>query len=264
MSSSLQTQALANAVLAACNPVELAQALIDPTDLLPRASGGYDVTGALAAQASINLREHGPGRTARIVMDTTDLTCTYTITLTDTARGISESVAYNATTGAPANLAALLTQWIAAIEADVAVDALITAEVNETDDGLILTWRSPIATGFALAQSSSAVLTVTLDYEEAVAYVFCRAAVNVILDDPTAASEAATAWQPYAYQGEALALQLANGIGWRQPVLPCAGLSALGFALTDLAGHADDGASGSGVTIDYRPPVAYVAKGVVS
>ena len=112
-----QTNALSNALLAVCSPAALTQWL-DPTDALSPGTGGYSTLDALTALCGVALRQHAPGRGARIVVDTVDLTCTYTITLVDTVRGISESVAYDATTGAPADLAALLVQWLAAIQAE--------------------------------------------------------------------------------------------------------------------------------------------------
>lgn len=260
---SLQATALQNAVLAACFPVELAQAAIDPQVMPPRSSGGYDVSTSLTCSVTFALREYAPGRTARIVVDTVDLTCTYTIDLVDTARGISESVAYDATAGAPADLAALLIQWIAAIEGDVAVDALISAEVNEDGDGLIITWKSPVATGFDLTQSSSAVLTVTLDYEQATVGIY---AIEQVRTSDAGVLVAAANWQPYVYQGEPLVLALVDGTGWRATALPCPSFTAMYVysPAGSLAGHADDGTTGSGVTFAYRDPVAYVAAGVTS
>ena len=264
-SYSMQSDALKAAILAGCSPTELAQALIDPTIRPPRSSGGYSILGARACALTYALREYGPGRTARVVIDTVDLTCTYTIRLLDVARGVDESVAYDATSEAPADEAELITQWIAAIEADAAVAALIDVTANADNDGLLITWKSPIATGFILTQSSAAALTVTLDYEQAVVGVYVT---HDLRSSVAGALTVAAEWQPYVYQGEPLVLALTDGTGWRATALPCASLSAMYVysPASSLAGHADDPAAGtaSGVTTAYRAPVAYVAPGVLS
>ena len=263
MTVSDQTTALSNALLAACSPAALTQWL-DPTDALSPGSGGYTTLGALTALCGIALRQHGPGRGARIVVDTVDLTCTYTITLTDTARGISESVAYNATAGAPADLPALLVQWLAAIQADAGVHALVSSAINADGDGIDLIFRSPIATGVQVTQSSSAALTVTLDYESGTAILYERTAVQVQAltgANLAAATSAVGSWQACSVAGAPMTLALSAGQGWTG-VVPCPSSEALAWSVFDLAGHADDGTTGGGVTVGYRTPDGWCAAGI--
>lgn len=257
-----QTSALSNALLAACSPAVLSQWL-DPTTAPSPGSGGYTTLGALTAQCGIALRQHGPGRGARIVVDTVDLTCTYTITLVDTARGISESVAYNATVGAPADLAALLVQWLAAIQADVQVHALVSSAINADGDGIDLIFRSPFATGVQLTQSSGAVLTLTLDYESGTAILYQRGSTQVQALTGASlalATSAVGSWQACSVAGSPLTLALTVGQGW-VGVVPCPSTQALVWYAFDLAGHADDGTTGSGVTVAYRTPDGWCAAG---
>lgn len=262
-SSSDQTTALANALLAACSPAELSQ-WIDPTTALSPGAGGYSVDGALTAQCGVALRQHGPGRGVRIVVDTVDLTCTYTIALVDTARGISESVAYNATSGAPANLAALLLQWVAAIQADADVNALVSSAVNADGDGIDLIFRSPIATGVTVTESSDAVLSVELDYESGTAILYGRTSPQITGltgANLTAATSATNSWQALSVAGQPLTLALSAGQGW-VGVVPCPSCQALSWYVFDLAGHADDAATAGAVTVSYRTPDGWVAAGV--
>ena len=264
MTVSDQTTALSNALLAACSPAALTQWL-DPTDALSPGAGGYSTLGALTALCGVALRQHAPGRGARIVVDTVDLTCTYTLTLTDTVRGISESVAYNATTGAPADLAALLVQWLAAIQAASGVNALVSSAINADGDGIDLIFRTVAATGVSLTQSSSAVLTLTLDYESGTAILYGRTAVQVqALTDANlvAATSAVGSWQPTTSAGGyPVVLALTSGQGWTG-VVPCPSSEALAWSVFDLAGHADDGTTGGGVTVGYRTPDGWCAAGV--
>lgn len=260
---SAQATAVANALLAACYPSEITQWISPLTSLSP-GSGGYTTLGALTALCSVELRQHAPGRGARIVVDTVDLTCTYTINLVDTARGISESVAYDATAGAPADLAELLTQWLAAIQADAGVNALVSSAVNADGDGIDLIFRSPIATGVELTQSSSAALTMTLDYETGTAVLYSRGNVQIQSlsgSNLTAATSSVGSWQPHAVAGSPLALSMSAGQGWRG-VVPCPSTEALGWQAFDLDGHTDDGSSGSGVTVAYRTPDGWCAAGI--
>lgn len=260
MSTSPQTDSLTNALRLACNPAEVSQALIDPTAILVPGEGGYAMpAGTLSAFATVQLRESAPNRTARIRVSVVDLTCTYTIDLSGT------SVAYDATAGAPADLAELLAQWIAAVEADAPVDALITIglDPDSPDDTLLIRWRSVVATGLDVTQSSSATLLVGLEYESCTAYLYSRAVCRVVLASDNV-TEPLNAWQPHVYQGEPVILGLQNGQGWRCPSMPCANTAALGWVVQDLEGHADDGTSGSGVTYAYATVTGSAGRGLMA
>lgn len=261
--TSMQSASLLNALLLAASPVEIANWLSPTVALAPGAGGCPLQDGTLAVNTGIQLRYSAPNRRAVITVVTVDLTCTYTVTVTDTARGISETDTYNATTGAPADLAALLIQWKESLDASGVATYVDTAI---TDDGLTLTWKTTAATGLTVAQSSSAVLTVALEYETALARLYRRDRARVVIqdvDDKAAAETAIASWQPHAdLTGEPVVLSLQFGQGWRRSALPVAGAAALAWLTSDLEGHADDGGSSSGVTVSYTNPVYFVGYGV--
>lgn len=261
--TSMQSASLLNALLLAASPVEIANWL-NPTDALAPGAGGCPLPdGTLAVNTGVQLRYSAPNRRAIITVGTVDLTCNYVVTVTDTARGISETDTYDATAGAPADLAALLIQWKASIDASNVANYVDTAI---TDDGLILTWIATAATGLTVTQSSSAILTVGLEYEEANARLYRRDTARVVIADATdkaAAETAIASWQPHAdLTGEPIVLGLQLGQGWRRSALPVAGASALAWLTSALSGHADDGGSSSGVTVSYVDPVYFVGYGV--
>lgn len=258
--SSDQTTATRYALLAACTPIELTTALIDPTVPIANGSGGYPVTGALRCGAAVALRANDSARAAVIDVTTFDATCTYTVVLEDTARGVGPvSVA----TVNPASI----TAWAADLNADGSFAALAQAVADEDEDTLTIRWRSPYATGITLTQSSAAVLAMALEYETATAILYGAPTARVNISDAaasTAAQTAIEAWHNVAdITGEPIALGLQAGQGWSRSALPCEMYARLAWRVLEAAGHADDGGNSSGVTVTYTTPIAWVAPGVV-
>lgn len=249
MSSSEQSLALRYALLASGAIPEQSAATIDPTVLPPIGSGGYSVVGALQALVQISLQEDGGRRTARVTLSTVGLTDTYRLDF-PTA---SQRVDYVA---AAANLTALIAGWVTAVNADGDVNTIVVATVDPDDAEVMLLRWLDAPTGIAPSRvgAGTGVVAVTTEYVSGVAALLERADVRC----PVAAEPAWNSWQtmnlPSGFDGT---YSLTNGQGVRVMV-PCPGRAAIFPFVTNLAGHANDVATGTG-TIAYATPKGLVA-----
>lgn len=125
------------------------------------AAAGVTLRNAPVAGVAVDLRHDVSCRTDRITVETFDATATYTVTV-DT-----ETVAYDASLDAPADVAALLEGWAAALNGDADLSALVTASVE--DGALVLRGVAETTYALALATTGSAVLS--LEAEPVAAWV---------------------------------------------------------------------------------------------
>lgn len=254
--SSEQSLALRYALLASGAIPEQSTALLDPTVLPAAGAGGYSVVGALQALIQASLREDGTARRARIEVTTVDLSATYTL-----AFGAA-STAYVA---AAANLTALIAAWSASINADVTVNDIVTAQPDPDDATILLVVWKLDATGIDWSGTGTAAVTITTEYESGSVYLLERADVRIPISSPGAA-EAWNSWQlmtlPSGFDGS---YSLVNGFGVRC-LVPCPGRSAMFVYVTQLAGHVDDGVTGTpaDLTLLYATPRGIVAPVVAS
>ena len=135
----LSTLALLTTNLAAGRDPRLLQALDAGTSAPTDIGGGYSLSVAssggtrlaMAATFKVAVREYPWKRTAYGVITTVDLTATYTVVVA------GNTVAYDASSSSPADLAELLTEWAAAVNADGTVGALGVATPYDYDgDGV--------------------------------------------------------------------------------------------------------------------------------
>jgi hypothetical protein len=254
MSTSEQATALRYALLASGAIPEQSAAMIDPTVLPAAGSGGYSVVGALQALIQASLREDGTARRARIEVTTVDLSATYTL-----AFGAA-STAYVA---AVANLTALIAAWSASINADVTVNDIVTAQPDPDDATILLIIWGADATGIDWSGTGTAAVTITTEYESGSVFLMERALVRT---QSTPAAAAWGSWQlmtlPSGFDGS---YSLANGFGVRC-MIPCPGRAAMFVYLANLAGHVDDGVTGTpaDLTLLYATPRGIVAPVVAS
>lgn len=104
-----------------------------PLGLIPStADAGWDVTGAGAAELSVVLHQDARSRTVYLVIDRANAPLTGNYTVTCSPGG--ETITYDATAGAPADVDALLAAIVAAIAADdPGLADLVTASVVSTE-----------------------------------------------------------------------------------------------------------------------------------
>lgn len=248
--TSEQTTAVTYALLASGAIPEMSAERIDPTVNPPAGSGGYSVVGALSALVQVSTRIDSAHRRAVITFGSVDLTGTYTTNFS----GVSHT--YSAALGAPANLAALLSQWAASITADAPSAAIVTATATATT--LVLEWANVIATGIAVTRTGTGTLTVTTEYEGCSAYLIERANVRVTNNNATDQTlwSGWTLFNTPTFDGS---LVVAQGLGARV-LVPCPGRQALTVYVPSatLTGHADDAGS-TGCTLAYAGPYGLVA-----
>jgi hypothetical protein len=209
--------------------------------LLPpsAASDGTNLQSAVRALVHVTLREDPHHRTAYLNTDGT-LTGTYTVTIDGTA------VAYNATAGAPANEAALVTAIAAAINADGTVGPLVTATAVDADGLTTGTLTQVRIRGDAeadysidFAHSAAAVITCVAD--------LCSAEMRLWWS--MGARAGSTAPTPWAWSGEEYTIDR-RGLVER---FDTAGLSRLFVQVSNRQGHAGDGSS-----VTFADPVINV------
>jgi hypothetical protein len=211
----------------------------DTGSLLPPAavSDGVNLQSACRVLAQVTLREDPHHRTARLDTDGT-LTGTYTVTIDGNA------VAYDATAGAPANEAALVTAIAAAISADGTVGPLVTATAVDADD----------TTTGALIQ-----VRIRGDGEEDFSIDFVHSAAAVITCVADLCEATMRPWWAMAARPGSTAPVLWSGMGDVYDVdrrglverFECAGLSRLFVQLYERGGHAGDHAT----RVTYNDPV---------
>ena len=265
--SSDQTTALDYAILAAGMTTEITT---DPTGggvtsalgYPPFQSGGVDVSGVSRADVLVGLGEDGLHRRAWISFTTVDLATTYQLQIG------AGNVTYNAGAGAPADTAALIAQWAAALNANATMAAIVTAEADPDDDEVLrLTWVwTP--TGIDLTVGgATADVQVETEYVEGIAVVFARGVSRVVLstdEDSTDARTRASGWAALFVDGVQALYNMENSAGLRVKV-PCAGVSALAVVVYDLDGHASDAVSGGAASnLAYRAPWCAIAPCVQS
>lgn len=190
--SSLQTQSYTNNALAAGLVPRVENA--NPTSFPPPGGGGVTVEGAIFADVDIVVREHPDYMTTRCQVTTTDLTATYTATVNGNA------VAYDAAAAAPADLAELVQEWAAAINADVTVGPLVTADAADLDgdgldDSIVIRGDSQQPFTIAYSATGSAVLATFRDAQTCCWRIYGR--VTEGGTTPTAPDDAArqVAWK---------------------------------------------------------------------
>lgn len=204
------------------------------------AAGGVDVTGAALALVKVSLREHPAYRTAYFVVTTTDLTATYTATVDGTG------VAYNAAVGTPANLAELVSDWAAAINADGTVGAIVQATATDyAGDGVINAVRlvGIGAADYSVARTvtGTGAVSVYADASGATMRLLGRPDMSPSTDyvlGPTRSR--ALGWAAKPLPDGSLSRSL-DGYGWLDESVVCAGLAALDVELSDVTGDASDG-----------------------
>lgn len=215
--------------------------------------GGYDTGSQLSAIAGYQLRR-GIFRTARLTVDTLDLTATYTITLPLGAT--IPSAAYDANAGGAADLADVLAGIVAAVEGDAPSTAVVAVVADAT--GIDVTWRARVATGITTAATGTGDLACEATPETATALLYSRLPTTIAGTSDEAAnlaiSEAAGAWESVWLGAAPLALALTDGQGWRESI-DAGGYAGFAWITEALGGHADDGG-----TVTLKDPAAYVAR----
>ena len=253
---SKQTRAIELTLLSARSPTELKAALIDPTVPPSPGTGGYSMGGGQSALIGMSVRTNDPGRTTTIKVTSVDLAATYTLTIDGNAN------AYNATSGAPADLPELLTQWKASIDGDAAISPLVSV-TSDGIDTLTIVQSSVVGVSVLLTQSGTATLDLTLEYEAGNARLYGRSSVNVILSSPDAAKAAVEGWKSIPISGSS-SFTFADGQGYLEGA-SVGSIDAIGFFIDGLSGVSGDQSIGtvSGVTTAFATPTAWAAPGVV-
>jgi hypothetical protein len=138
------------------------------------AASGVYLEEALQTQVIVDLREELHRRTARVTIGTLDLTADYVIEINGNA------VTYDAGVAGPADATEVLEGIAAAINADVTVGPLVTAEAVDTDEDAVI--DTVVIRGDAEADYSidfsttgTAVLEVSADAKTASARIFQKA-----------------------------------------------------------------------------------------
>lgn len=259
--SSAQTTALEYALLAAGQTTEISTAPVvgaGPDEYPPFASGGVDVSTVSRVHLLVMLNEDGLHRTARISFTTVDLATTYQLQIG------SGNVTYNAGSGAPANTAALIVQWAAALNANATMAATVTASVDPDDDEvLLLRWVYLPSLMALTVGGATAAVVVTTEYSEGVAVALGRGVSRVVLATSEASDAArvrsdgwAALWRP---DGSQCLWRIENSASLRVGDFPVAGLSALAVVLYELDHPADTATGGASATIEYAAPWIAIA-----
>lgn len=208
-------------------------------DLPAPGGGGVDVTGATLALVKVSLRENPAYRTAYYVVTTTDLTATYTATVDGTA------VAYNAAVGTPANLAELVADWAAAINANGTVAALVTATATDyAGDGVInavrLVGLGVADYSVAVTVTGTAAVSLYADASGATMRLLARPNLSPSTDFVNGAARSrALGWASKPLPDGSRTVTL-DRFGWLDESIVVAGLSALDVVLTDIVGDPGD------------------------
>ena len=193
---------------------------------LPANSGGYDLGGATRAQVTISLQKNAGKRRVVVEFTTVDLATTYTLALGD--GGGAPSVTYDAAAGAPANEAALLTQWAAVINAPGSgLFAYVTAEIE--DGALVVSHRGGGSPYRLSTPSASVALTMSVEADSCQVLIFSRSSAPVSISDDATATEARqrlSGWQLHFDGLQPWIVSIEDGNGYRG-ILQTAGLAAI-------------------------------------
>lgn len=253
---SIQSLSLSAALSAARRAVIVVRSLRD-VQTLPPDDGGHDVSGQLSAVAGFHLRR-GIVRSARIAIDTLDLTAVYTVTFPNGTT--TPTATYDAGGAGAADAADVLDGIAAAIEALSGADDVATASHNTDATRVDVAWKARVATGITVAATGTGVLTCEADPESATAILYSRMPENVarsaVEADNPAIRQAASAWEVVYLGASPLALSLTDGMGWRD-ALDVGGFAGFAWLAEDVAGHANDGGS-----VTLTAPAAYIARSV--
>jgi hypothetical protein len=264
--SSAQTTALEYALLAAGQTTEITTAPTagaDPADWPPFGSGGVDVSTVSRVHILAMLGEDGLHRTARISFDVVDLATTYQLQIG------GGNVTYNAGSGAPANTAALIVQWAAALNGNPTMAAVITASVDPDDSEVLLIRWDYLPSLLALTVGgATAEVVVTTEYEEGVAVLFGRGVSRVVLatsQDSDAARTRADGWALMQRpDGSPCQWTIENSGCLRVTDVPVAGVQAVAVVMYGLTHLVDTATGGASATIEYASPWVAIAPCPVS
>lgn len=249
--SNLQSLSYLTANLAAGRNAQLEIVPLAADALPTQSGGGYPVTGAMLAEVRVMLRENAFTRTCYYVVDTVDLTAEYEVTIDGT------TVTYDAAIGTPADLAELLADIAAAINANGTLSgagftATVAAYAGTTNDAVRITRTASTdeqSYGFDGTVDGTAVVSLYADASSANLSVLGRSAVSPSSSLTTGAEARACAgWAAMPNERG----NLARSVGWSgyaNPTVSVAGLAAVWPELTDIVGDVDDG---SGVVLTAR------------
>lgn len=269
--SSLQTQAITDALAAAGRTLTLAVSPIDVSVMPALLGAGYAVTGAIVGKVLLCLRRASPGRVVDITITAFDASATHTAIIG------GNSVAYS---GAPADIPALCTAWASAITADGTVGSsgsayqtsatAIASVSGGTVDTVRITGLSPDSWSFTATFTGSATADVTLDPESCTMTVYETHSDVASLVTYAASSDDANAmrgWSIMQGVGGDAVLAVADGqnrttsvvVAGATSVRPYIPASSVGY----VAGDGTVGATTSGATYAGRSPLAVVIYGRV-
>lgn len=226
-------------------------------DLELTETSGVAVSGAMAMLVLPALRVDPMRRTAYIDVSTLDLAEDYTATVD----GDDVTV-----TGPFDSRAALLTAWAAAINADAAVGAKVSADSfsSYTDGGnAVLRIRGKSGTAYhklnptiysiAASATGSAVVTVYADAEEATLSLFWKPLHTPPGGVVSDAANRSVAWRAIAAptpSGKAVYTLDGEGLAFR---MDCSGAQRIAGIITGVDGHASDTVDEYLVSLDLTP-----------
>ena len=256
---SLQSDSLTLAVQSAGATPRLQVTPIDCSVAPAQGGAGYDCGGALRALLSVQMRRDRAYREVVVEVTTTDLAAVYTATIDGTA------VAYDAGAGSPADLAALVTAWAAAINADVTASAVVTAAAIDTAGGSALNAvrvRGDSDADFAVDATATGTAVLALEGDPTTARLRLLTRINAAVYGAriTVAAQQvqATDWtigDGLTASGTADFTLTSDGL---QAQLDVSGRDSVRPYLTAI-----DGPTGDAAAMTYRTPLCIVAPGVL-
>jgi len=221
-------------------PVDLSKSIGVPDSV----SRGVYVQDSPRVIGIVDLRHEVHRRRVLIGIEAQDYTATYRITVD------GNNVDYNAAAGAPTTLEELKAQWVAAINADPTVGALVTAYEDDPggyiaepnkDSSIVLYGRAGDDFSFdAEITVGTADLSVLVDAVSATARLWWHA-------KQTSAQSPGSGTTPGTWR-KSLNGEYAVGIYGFVERFDSGGLDRLYIELVDVAGHPDDGVADGGVS----------------
>lgn len=264
--TSIQTQSIQAALLAAGSTLELSTTPIDATTFPSAGGPGCPVKGALRGALLMSLRRGSPARVVDIQITTFDAGATYTATIGGNA------VAYS---GAPGDVEEAATAWAAAIVADGTVGESgsayqTTAEAVDstgsgTADTVRITGLSDASWSFVATVTGTAEASVFLDPEAARVVLLGRYdGITSIATRITDARELAQAsgWHMLrSVNGGDATMFVSDGVS-RCLNADIAGVTVVRPYVTDVAGVSGDGSTSGAVTVTLLDAASIVLRAV--
>lgn len=219
-------------------------------------TSGVAISGRMALFVLPGLRSDPFRRTCYVVVSTLDLTANYTLTINGN----------NVTVNGPFDdLEDLMTTWAAAVNADVTVGAIVTADAWSGYDGteeFVLRVRGTgdyygvdaLTYTFTASATGTAVLSLSAEAESAEMRLYAQPGHTPIGGSSDADGSASVAWREIAAATATGLARYAIGTGGMCLRADCSGIGRIAAILVDVTGVTGDGGSVTQIArVDLTP-----------